>query len=332
MAKPTRSPLLGYNHNVKYRGRIFHVQTEDSGPANPRLFTHLYYAGTILASKKHGYDPEAPEDVVRSLMQGQHKQILKELKGAVHDDRVERFFTSRGETLETAEVVAEDQHALDLDAVPLMAPAQVMPEVMAEVVAEAMPEVVAEVVMEATLVAADEAAPVAISGEISGSVAYGSLPPEAIPVAERSTQVTGRMPLPTPPVVVIPPPGARRRTSRQTTPMATSAVVVQRTVSVGGSTPPPQQTMPPPRVRRPAQAIPYVVKEGSHPLATPARPQEAVELPPPRTMVPATAGAANPPRTTAAQTKAVGGEPLVEKSLDEVILAYLAQGGETEPR
>ena len=39
MAK--RSPILGYNHNVRYRGLIFHVQTEDSGLMNPHLFTHL---------------------------------------------------------------------------------------------------------------------------------------------------------------------------------------------------------------------------------------------------------------------------------------------------
>src|SRR5262245_15314083 len=29
MAKPLRSPVLGYNHNVRYHGRVFHVQTED---------------------------------------------------------------------------------------------------------------------------------------------------------------------------------------------------------------------------------------------------------------------------------------------------------------
>src|SRR5438034_7232731 len=112
MAKPTRSPLLGYNHNVKYRGRIFHVQTEDSGPVNPRLFTHLYYAGTILASKKHEYDPAAPEELVRTLMQGQHKAILKELKSAVHDERVERFFAARGEPLDAPEEAPADQQTL----------------------------------------------------------------------------------------------------------------------------------------------------------------------------------------------------------------------------
>src|SRR4051812_34199549 len=244
MAKPTRSPLLGYNHNVKYRGRIFHVQTEDSGPANPRLFTHLYFAGTILASKKHEYDPAAPEDVVRSLMQGQHKAILKELRSAVHDVRVERFFTSRGEPLEAATVVGEDSQALDLDAV------SVTP----------IPEVVAEIVAEAAHPAAApfddmSAIPLPISAEISTSVSYGSLPPEATPPP--LPEPYGRVSVPTPPVVVIPPPGARRRNPRQPTPMANPGVVMQRTVSVGGSTPSPQ-VMPPARVRRPAQAIQYV--------------------------------------------------------------------------
>src|SRR5256885_10673343 len=99
MAKPTRSPLLGYNHNVKYKGRIYHVQTEDSGPANPHLFTHLYYEGTIVATKRHEYDRESSDDVVRGLMQGQHKAILKELRHGVHDDRLAGFFGTRGEPL-----------------------------------------------------------------------------------------------------------------------------------------------------------------------------------------------------------------------------------------
>src|SRR5882724_11426117 len=42
-----RSPILGYNHNVRYRGLVFHVQTEDSGVASPHLFTHLFHTGVI---------------------------------------------------------------------------------------------------------------------------------------------------------------------------------------------------------------------------------------------------------------------------------------------
>ncbi|HXU79826.1 MAG TPA: hypothetical protein VN914_00395, partial [Polyangia bacterium] len=106
MAKPVRSPLLGYNHNVKYKGRIYHVQTEDSGPTNPRLFTHLYFEGTILATKRHEYDAASAEDVVRGLMQGQHKAILKDLKQSLLDDRLTAFFSRRSESF----VVEDAEH------------------------------------------------------------------------------------------------------------------------------------------------------------------------------------------------------------------------------
>ena len=52
-----RSPLLGYNHNIRYNGRLYHVQTEDSGVNNPHIFTHLFHGGTILASHRSDYDP-----------------------------------------------------------------------------------------------------------------------------------------------------------------------------------------------------------------------------------------------------------------------------------
>ena len=47
-----RSPLLGFNHNLKYRGRVYHIQTEDSGEANPHIFTHLVHNGIILSTRK----------------------------------------------------------------------------------------------------------------------------------------------------------------------------------------------------------------------------------------------------------------------------------------
>src|SRR5687768_17173520 len=100
MPSPTRSPILGYNHNLKYRGRVFHVQTEDSGPGHPRIFTHLYFGGSIVASKKHEYDAEAPADIVRGLMQSQHKSILRDLKNGRHDAQLEQFFAKRGEKLD----------------------------------------------------------------------------------------------------------------------------------------------------------------------------------------------------------------------------------------
>ncbi|MFZ3121795.1 MAG: hypothetical protein WA104_00255 [Thermodesulfovibrionales bacterium] len=44
--------LVGYNNNVTYKGKVYHVQTEDSGLNNPVIVTLLYFKGTILASKK----------------------------------------------------------------------------------------------------------------------------------------------------------------------------------------------------------------------------------------------------------------------------------------
>ena len=46
---PSQSPQLGYNHNIPHRGRLYHVQTEDSGVEKAHIFTHVFYDGTIIA-------------------------------------------------------------------------------------------------------------------------------------------------------------------------------------------------------------------------------------------------------------------------------------------
>lgn len=79
----------GFNHNIKHKGRIFHVQTEDSGPKNPHIITHLFVGGNILASKKTQYaDIVGQQDyqkTVRSMMEEQHKQMLRNLVNGVFD-------------------------------------------------------------------------------------------------------------------------------------------------------------------------------------------------------------------------------------------------------
>lgn len=75
--------LVGYNNNVTYKGKVYHVQTEDSGLNNPIIVTLLYFKGTILASKKTSYSHligiKDIKKSVRELMKEQHKAILKEL-------------------------------------------------------------------------------------------------------------------------------------------------------------------------------------------------------------------------------------------------------------
>jgi hypothetical protein len=83
--------VLGYNHNVRYRGELFHVQTEDSGLANPTIITLLYRGGTIIASRKTSYADivkiENLEMIVEELMKDQHKEMLRHLKNGDFDDR-----------------------------------------------------------------------------------------------------------------------------------------------------------------------------------------------------------------------------------------------------
>jgi hypothetical protein len=81
--------LSGFNTNFRYRGVLFHVQTEDSGRENPHVITHLFHGGNIIVSKKQEYSKllvEADiEHAVKKLMEGQHKTILKQLSHGEHD-------------------------------------------------------------------------------------------------------------------------------------------------------------------------------------------------------------------------------------------------------
>ena len=83
--------VLGYNHNVMYKGEVFHVQTEDSGVAAPHIITLLYRGGVILASKKTSYADilkiENLDTVVEELMKDQHKTMMRRLKAGEFDQR-----------------------------------------------------------------------------------------------------------------------------------------------------------------------------------------------------------------------------------------------------
>ena len=43
--------ITGFNTDVKYRGVVYHVQTEDKGEANPLIETLIYKGGEILGSR-----------------------------------------------------------------------------------------------------------------------------------------------------------------------------------------------------------------------------------------------------------------------------------------
>jgi hypothetical protein len=85
--------LLGFNTNVRHRGVLFHVQTEDSGRRNPHVITHLYHRGTILASEKTEYadqlDAAELDETVKAMMEAQHKSMLARLRRGAFDALIE---------------------------------------------------------------------------------------------------------------------------------------------------------------------------------------------------------------------------------------------------
>lgn len=89
MAKTFEKAVTGFNHNIKHKGKVYHVQTEDSGVNNPHIITHLFVGGNILASKKTSYadilNAENLAEVVRELMEEQHKEMLRNLINGVYD-------------------------------------------------------------------------------------------------------------------------------------------------------------------------------------------------------------------------------------------------------
>ncbi len=90
-----QSPQLGYNHNIPHRGRLYHVQTEDSGVAKAHIFTHVFYDGTIIASNKVEYEPnreaENLDDYIIGLMQDSHKSMIRQLRRGAFDEKIVQY-------------------------------------------------------------------------------------------------------------------------------------------------------------------------------------------------------------------------------------------------
>jgi hypothetical protein len=87
--------VQGFNHNIRYGGRLFHVQTEDSGLQNPHIVTHLYHGGIIVASRKTSYANILTSDrrnaAIREIMKEQHRQMLLDLRDGRLDQTLSAF-------------------------------------------------------------------------------------------------------------------------------------------------------------------------------------------------------------------------------------------------
>lgn len=82
--------ITGYNTDVRHGNRVFHVQTEDKGLANPKIETLIYVGGEILDSYRGAYDdlladPPVQESAIQTRMDDQHKAVIRDIKNGKYD-------------------------------------------------------------------------------------------------------------------------------------------------------------------------------------------------------------------------------------------------------
>lgn len=89
MKSPQFRMLSGFNHNLRYRGQVYHVQTEDGGLGNPTIITHVFLGGVILSTVRRSYQDllASPnwEDSVRERMKVQHLDEIRKLMSGGFD-------------------------------------------------------------------------------------------------------------------------------------------------------------------------------------------------------------------------------------------------------
>ena len=82
--------ITGYNTDVRHGNRIFHVQTEDKGLANPKIETLIYVGGEILDSYRGTYedllgDFPLQDSAIQARMDDQHKSVIRDIKNGKYD-------------------------------------------------------------------------------------------------------------------------------------------------------------------------------------------------------------------------------------------------------
>ncbi|MBL8683795.1 MAG: hypothetical protein JNK05_31775 [Myxococcales bacterium] len=266
--------MLGYNTNVRHKGRVFHIQTEDSGISHPHVITHLFAdGGRILKSNKTSYADivSAPDYAaqVKKIMQDQHKAMFI----ALRDGQFDHLFDAGPADPKDANAPSVSGDLLSSAQVSSSEPKPSNPSVAAPKPSQ--PSVAAPPAASAVA----SAAPSVDGPKRSSSVAIPALKPPMPP------GVTAVDP-PARPAASAPPPAATTRPS--TAP------------PTGSSTRPPSQRPPP----RPAGASGHY---------------QAVRAP-------EILGSFKPREDSPASPASIFGDGLMsEKSLDEVILAYLAE-------
>lgn len=94
--------ILGMNTNHDRQGKVFHVQTEDSGVDNPVLVTHCFVSGTIIETMRTDYkDALGRDDLdahLKQLARQQHRDMVALLDSGKLDKKARLVRPGGGRT------------------------------------------------------------------------------------------------------------------------------------------------------------------------------------------------------------------------------------------
>lgn len=76
--------ITGFNTDVDYDSKVYHVQTEDKGIENPYIESLVYMGGAIIFSKRIEYQEKLVKGItekeIRALMENQHRTLIAAIK------------------------------------------------------------------------------------------------------------------------------------------------------------------------------------------------------------------------------------------------------------
>jgi hypothetical protein len=74
---------FGFNSNVRVGDALYHVQTEDRGPAHPFLDTVVYVAGRVVYKRSTSYEQFASETATETLAQKLHERLAQQHRDVI---------------------------------------------------------------------------------------------------------------------------------------------------------------------------------------------------------------------------------------------------------
>ena len=81
--------ITGFNTDIQFNGKVYHVQTEDRGRDNPLLETLVYVKGQILDAQRTSYAEQLPAGVderrLAAMLEAQHKRVIRTIKNGRYD-------------------------------------------------------------------------------------------------------------------------------------------------------------------------------------------------------------------------------------------------------